>query len=282
MVPLFIALGMLFSPHINQAAVSIYSIEKVYLGRFGGIWGADVNQLGYYATVVMVWSVFLLSNDKINKVFYGFIQFVCIFTILISGMRTGIVVYSFSLILISFVSKKIRAVLMLNIFIIIIFAFLLMLILPFIVEQFDLASIVDRFSLDLFLGQLTGESGDGHLGNMYKKWYEIFSSNPALGALLFSMGGYWKFPDSLVIFYFANAGLIGVGLLFMFLFFSLYKLLKLKLYIGLFLFLFMCAFSFKGNFPLNNFSMFLFILVIYMNDYSLIETDKHKKKELIS
>lgn len=281
MVPLFIALGMIFSPYVNQTAIVIYNIEETFFGRFGGIWGADVNQLGYYATVVMVWSVFLLSNDKIDKVFYSFVQFICIFVILMSGMRTGIVVYAFSLILVAFLSIKIRKVLLLNIIAIIAFSLLIVIISPFIADKFDLVSILERFSVDLFIGQLTGESGDAHLGNMYKKWYEIFSSNTAVGDLLFSMGGYWKFPDSLVIFYFANTGLIGVGLLLTFLMFSLFKLLKLRLYIGLFLFIFMFSFSFKGNFPLNNFSMFLFILVIYLNDYSVASAVKQKSKSYI-
>ena len=282
MVPLFIAIGMFFSPQVNQAATIIYGIEQIYDGRFGGVWGKNVNQLGYYATVIMVWSVFLIASGRIGKFFYGFVQFVCIFIILISGMRAGIVVYLFSLILTSFLSKQIRSVLILNITTAIIFAFVLILISPFIVEKFDLELIVNRFSLELFFGQLTGNSGDAHVGNMYKKWFEIFFSNPDLGDLLFSMGGYWKFPDSFVIFYFANAGLVGVGLLLVFLMLCLYKLIHRKLYIGLFLFLFLGGMAFKGNFPLNNFSMFVFTLIIYMNDFLEVETYKQKNTEFIS
>ncbi|MEF1340505.1 hypothetical protein REH81_27705, partial [Vibrio rotiferianus] len=74
----------------------------------------------------------------------------------------------------------------------------------------------------------------------------------------------WKFPDSLIIYYFANAGLIGFFLLIIFVIIQIRAIFRIKAPFLLFLLVFLVVISFKGNFPMNNLSMFVFTLVGFL------------------
>jgi hypothetical protein len=272
LTPLLISSAMFFLPNVSAKLMSIYGVEKVHYLRFGGVWGSDVNQLGYYAAVVLVWSSFLLAYRKINIVYYGAIFLVCLSLTLLSGMRTGLVVFFASFILVSFFSKKYRKALSFNAGILVLMSFFIAFLVSTSLNIVDFDVIFDRFSFELFVDQLTGQSGDGHIGNMYEKWFLIYSNEQNIWNILFSFNSAWKFPDSFVIYYFSNCGLVGVFLLVVFVGICFLMIVKSGNYAGLMVLALLFAVSFKGNYPVNNMSMFIFTLIFVL--------ESHLKREL--
>jgi len=263
MTPLLISMAMLISSSFNTLIVAIYGIDKQYDLRFGGIWGRDVNQLGYYCSILLIWSTSLLAFKKINVAFYCFVFLICIILTLLSGMRTGLAVFIVSFAIVSLISKQYRTALIYNVSILFSTLFLLILLLPFLDGLIDIENILDRFSFELFWEQLSGSSGDGHIGNMFVKWLTAFSNEENIGHILFSFDASWKFPDSFILYYLANGGLVGVFLLVIFMLYCLYLIVKTKSYTGFMVLMVVTAVAFKGNYPMNNMSMFIFTLLIY-------------------
>ena len=263
-IPVLISLLMYFNESINDLFVSLYGIERQHSVRHAGIWGRDVNQLGYYATVLIFFNICLYHYKMISKRIVVFVVFLSLVAIVISGMRLGIYVLGVLLIFFSFIYKKpiVRLIVLIKL------ALLLSLIGysyyiisddPFIVEY-----LMKRFDFGLFVSDLSGESG-AHVGKMYAKWYDIFTSKNDLTDFLFSMYPAWKHPDSLIIFYFANHGLIGFTLFVFFITYLLIRLFKFNFpYIPTFIVSFLFIVSFKGNFLFNNMGMFLFVFVMHI------------------
>ena len=123
----------------------------------------------------------------------------------------------------------------------------------------------ERLSLNLFFSQLSGDSSDGHVGNMYKKWLTKFLDNQNILDILFSFDPTWKFPDSLVLFFVANNGVIGIilSILLISILFSLMR--KSQNYLALFALIFSIIVSFKGFYPFNNIGMFIFLILMKYN-----------------
>ena len=264
-IPIFISLIMYFDESINSFFTSLYNIGKQHSQRYAGIWGRDVNQLGYYATLYLFFNICLYHYKKISKhLFVIFVTFSLV-AIIISGMRLGIFVLGTLLIAFAVLYKN--PVLSLKS----LTKYTLLLLLlgvaySLVVENgYIVKYLMQRFDINLFFSDLTGSSGRGHVGKMYAKWYEIFTQKDDLYDTLLGMYPKWKFPDSLVIFYFANHGLIGVMFLVLFIGVMLKMLYKFNFpYIPTFILFFSIIVSFKGNFIFNNMGMFLFTFIIYI------------------
>ena len=90
-LPIIIAILMFHIPVIHSFFANLYNIEQYYMfNRAAGIWGKDVNQLGYYSSVFIIFSSFLISMKKINTWFGLLLLMISLYAILISGMRTGL------------------------------------------------------------------------------------------------------------------------------------------------------------------------------------------------
>jgi len=262
-IPLLISLIMYFDESINDLFVSLYSLERQHPIRYAGIWGRDVNQLGYYSTLYLFFNLCAYHYKVISKYIAIFAVTLSLVAIIISGMRLGIFVLGFLFIFLSFIYRKS----IVSFTALIKFALSLLLIGYSSYIIFDNPYLIDyllnRFDVGLFISDLSGT--DAHVGKMYLKWYNIFSSNNDLSDILFSMHPAWKHPDSLVIFYFANHGLIGVTFIVFFIIYVFMLLAKLNFpYIPVFIALFLFIVSFKGNFIFNNMGMFLFTFIIYI------------------
>lgn len=273
-IPLFLGLFMIVSPHFNQLISSIYHVDLTYIDRFGSIWGRDVNQFGYYSTIIMFISLILLKINKVKLSVGLFILVISIMSIALSGMRTGIVVLLISTMFSFFFFKN--SLLSVKYYIyLLLFSLVVIFLFYQDVEKYFIL-FIDRFNIVLFIDQLTGASGD-HVGGMYQKWYGIFANEADLFKILFSFYPEWKFPDSLVIFYFANGGLLGLLGVILFIILSIYHIMKIKENLVrqylLIILLFCIVISFKGNFIFNNISMFLFILLYF----ELLKYTKHRE-----
>ena len=262
-IPIMVAIFMFHIPIVNSFFSNIYNIDQYYMfHRAAGIWGKDVNQLGYYSSIFMIFSSFLIVKKKINYLFGILLLLISVYAVLISGMRTGLAAILFTVLFLSiFYKSPTFKVKYLFLIILISLSLVYLLALNFIPEEI-IKSIIERFDFELFSDQLTGASGDGHIGNMYAKWYNIFVQESTVLKALFSFDPSWKFPDSLVIFYFANNGLIGVLLLLIFIVFSIKIINSQKInYMRFLVLLFSVITAFKGLYPFNNVSMFIFTFI---------------------
>ena len=275
-MPLIMGFLMLAAPELNTLISDIYNVDLTYFNRFGSIWGRDVNQLGYYSTIVMFTTLILLKINKVKLSLGLIILILSIVSIALSGMRTGIIVLVGST-MFSFLFFK-KSLLSVKYYI---YLFFISLIAIFLFYQ-DLEKyfilLADRIDIELFIDHLSGET-DGHVGGMYQKMYGIFINETDILKILFSFYPEWKFPDSLVIFYFSNGGLLGLFGVIIFIFLSIYNIIKIKegsLRQYLFIVLLFClVISFKGSFIFNNISMFLFILLYF----ELLKYEKQRKAE---
>lgn len=263
-IPLVLSFLMLVSQVFGSAIGQLYSVEKVHPERFGGIWGNDVNQLGYYSTVVMFVVLTTLKIKKLNLLLGLIVLTLALACIALSGMRTGLIVlFGTTAFSVLFFKNSLLSLRYYS-YLILIFSFFVPIYFDDIYGYYSLA--VDRFNPTLILEQLSGKS-EGHLGTMYAKWFNIFVAEGNLSRILFSFYPEWKFPDSLVIFYFANGGLVGVAGCILFMMYSLFKMMRIrekiiKQYL-LITILFAVIISFKGSFIFNNISMFIFTFLYF-------------------
>jgi hypothetical protein len=258
--PIIISVIMYFIPSIG-----VFFDMSQHPGRFGGVWGKDVNQLGYYATLVIIFSCFLLYYKKIKLFFAVSFILLSLFAILISGMRTGLFLLVLLLPVMTVVYKD--PLINLNQ----LFKFCLILVgvglIVYFLDYSLFSIVIERFDVYRLISDISGASNNGQIGNMYSKWLTSFAANSNLLDILFSFNYEWKFPDSLIIFYLANGGLLGAFFLLIFIkiVFLLIKNNNFN-YILVFIALFSILVSIKGNFIFNNIGMFIFAYMIHSYD----------------
>ncbi len=259
-IPIFSSIAMYFSPPICRLLDSIYAVDH-YPGRFGGIFGRDVNQLGYHSTLLIIFASYLKVKKRINLVFYP-VVLLSLFTIGISGMRTGILLIVFFFPLLSIFSNfkiiKFRDIILFTL----ITASMSFFFNETILEQFQFFK--ERFSLHLIYNQITN-THQQHIGGMYEKVFTQMYHNDEPLSVLLSFKPEWKFPDSFIIFVFANGGLLGFFSFITFALFNAALITGSRLNDKAFLFfilLFNILICIKGNFMFNNVGMFIFVLTV--------------------
>ena len=284
-IPVIISLLMIFIPAFNDVIIKYYNIERTLYMRHGGIWGDDVNQMGFYSMLHMILSYTLYRIKKIPGYVMILMFVLSISTLLLSGMRTGLVVL-LGLMIFSglffgspFIARKHIAIVA---GITVVMLFLTSVAFPLYFE-----TIIARFDVYLFIEQLVGSSGDGHVGDMYLKWFSIFFNERNILDILFSFYPEWKYPDSLVIFILANSGLFGLvtSMLFVSALLTLSVMSNnnlLRQYV-IIIVLMLVAVSFKGIFAFNNIGMFLFVFLYYLiksesdRSFVMVCIDDYKK-----
>lgn len=260
-IPIFLSLSMYFFPDISSFLQSLYSLTS-RPDRFGGLFGRDVNQLGYYSTLMIIFSCFLRARKQIGILFY-LVVLISLFAIVISGMRTGffllIVLFVFFTLTTRFQMMRIKDVVVLGLTIV------LCLILFDNIFQNEIHYLKERFSLELLYNQALGKHGNVHIGTIYKKWFPIMFQNENIFSILFSLVPGWKSPDSFILFLLANGGLLGVFSFIMFALFNVSVICKAKIGnkpILFFVLFFNLIIGIKGNFMFNNVGMFLFVFIV--------------------
>lgn len=267
-IPVLLAIAMAVSPQINSLIMNLYHIERQHYFRMGGIWGIDVNQLGFYSTIVILFSFFLKKYDKVkNYIFYTVIVLSFV-SLILSGMRTGLIMLILVLPVLAIFFKKTSWVSIWNILKYLLIGGVLLGLLFFIFPSFfDLfMGVFERFNIQDLENDIegSGHTGQGHMGTMYKKWLSTFFNNDNPLDVIFSFYPEWKYPDALVLFFLANNGLFGMFFLFGFIASIIKKMLQTKRYDFFLFFFFSMIISIKGNFILNNFYMFMSVIIIYL------------------
>ena len=276
LTPLIISLAAFVSPFAFSIMSKFYEIQIDYSGRYGGIWGRDVVQLGYYASVVMLACSYLVLFKNLPVLTFSIAFFVCLLTVFMSGTRVGLIAYFLSCFL-TYVFIGYRYVDLKKVFLLF-FVLSTCAVLLVSYSNFDISRITNRFNVFLLFDQLTGKSA-GHLGEMYPKWLKKWGEETNFYKLIFSLDPSWKYPDSLILFLIANGGLLCIVSFILFCGIQIYRIFftsisPCKMFL-VHIFIFLCAVSIKGNFVVNNFSMFLFVLV-----YKLLEQEDNRTKVL--
>ena len=262
--PVLVSLFCWLLPSMQSILSPIYSFQEGYFGRYGGIWGNDSVQLGYYGAVVIFVASFFKMTRQIGLLLYLICALICIVTIMISGTRVGLV----GIVLSSFITYLIFGQKMISFSSLVkvglVLAFIVLIAGKFLVSDFS--KVVERFNLFLLYAQISGAS-EGHIGQMYPKWLGEWAQVQSVWRNLLSYDPSWKFPDSLILFVLANGGLIGSSLLVTFTLLQVKFLIKMPVSALKFflvqLLIFLAAVSLKGNFVVNNFSMFLFSTLFF-------------------
>lgn len=263
-VPILLSLLLFLFREVEPFIYSLYKQERYEgIGRFGGIYGKDVNTFGMYASLFFLYVSYLKINNKLNPFFSILFIALAVFCILISGMRTGLLVgfpaicyfiylkYSFNKMLFVISLSVFSSILFLNI----LFYF-------DVINNVFYESILGRFSLDNLAQSLRTDDGGGNLNHAIR-WLDELLDNRSL-TISVLLAGYdvgINFVDNLYFYLFIKHGLFMVLLvLILFLYCFYYGVKKSSIFLLLAIFAFVV--SFKGIFVLNEYFL-LFLILIY-------------------
>lgn len=269
-LPLVLSLiGFMYEP-FDLFIKTYYKFDKnfvdmnMYYKRYGGVFGNDVNQLGFYSSLMILFTFFLKEKGLINKLMFYFIISISLFLTIQSGMRTGLVlIIPFLLFGVLFGYLKLFSR---NEFIV----FIAILVFSFFVfnigKYIDITNIsITRFSIDQLETDMF--SGKVHASGMYVRWLpRMIIKNHDIISLMFATLPSWKFPDSLILFMLGNNGLIGLSLYFIMILILFRKIFILgvdknsKFYL-IWLLSFSFFSGFKGGYTLNNYGMLIIVII---------------------
>lgn len=269
-IPVFLSVFMYFIPSFDSQLTSFYGIERFpLLNRFGGVFGIDVNALGMYATLTLILSLLLMGN---NMFVTGlFIFSFSLFCIMLSGMRTGLLVTVATSFIFIF-NKRTRLISVKNILIsLIVVAFLFTLFIRFSSDGF-LEIITNRFSLSR-LGQDVNGSDDGNLGQAINYFKNTLGDVNITGYnILSGVESRLIYVDNFYIYLFLKYGVYPLIVIFIA---SLKALLKIKNVMIRYLIIFSLIVSCKGIFVIGNYYVILTLLIICVyNVYDRRKVDR--------
>lgn len=231
-------------------------------GRFGGVFGPDVNTLGLYSTIVFIFLIFILRNCSVLKKLFSAVILVPIASLIISsGTRVGIIAAIMAAAVSILLSKK---------SIPLVFVWIRQT--CWAAGYIILATLVTpNVYLANSISRITGGSayvGDFQTGNLATATNHLKATvkNDFSGVdFLIGKSANLKFVDSLWVDFFIKYGLIGFCFLILLGFPLLLRTINTSKKDGLILFatVFTLAVSLKGLFPLAGYFISFASLVAY-------------------
>lgn len=256
-LPLVISIAMYFKI-LPSSIASLYddalAIDPL---RYGGIFGPDVVSLGAYGGILATFCLLRWSATSNGLPILIFNSALMVFVAIISGSRTGIILYGMVSLLIFgrlfFISAEFTSRLKVF-FLIALMVAALNWVAPF---------LPDRFAIEILLSHAFGSDDGVHVGSMYQKLMPQFWLSATPSSLLIGVDYEWDKPDSLYLFMLAQFGLLGsvvfVGtvayLIFLTNIGNLYRLVLLVMFLAL---------AYKGLFFIANYFIFMSIFFYYL------------------
>lgn len=263
-LPIVFSLLMFHNQNIETILLSFYGMEKYpAFGRYGGVFGKDVNALGIAASILFFLTMILRYKKSISLVVALVIVFLSLYAIVLSGMRTGILVIFTALIIFHFKIK----ILNFN-YIFLSIGGLFLLVLSIYNLNDNIKNLVDyilsRFSIDSFMKGFNDNDDGDNLKVAIAYFYdtiknEVFDAK----AILFGINSSLNYVDNFYVFSFIKYGLVFVGISIVVLFMILKRAFVQNDYIFLLLFLISITLALKGLFVLNDYYMFIVIFILY-------------------
>jgi len=263
-LPIVFSLLMFHNQNIETILLSFYGMEKYpAFGRYGGVFGKDVNALGIAASILFFLTMILRYKKSISLAVALVIVLLSLYAVVLSGMRTGVLVIFTALIIFHF---KVKVLNFNYIFLSIGGLFLLVLSIYNLNDNIrDLVDyILSRFSIDSFLKGFNGNDDGGNLKVAIAYFYntiknEVFDAK----AILFGINSSLNYVDNFYVFSFVKYGLVFVGISIVVLFMILKRAFVQNDYIFLLLLLISITLALKGLFVLNDYYMFIVIFILY-------------------
>ncbi len=263
-IPIILSILMFFNSSIEQALLSFYNVGRYpAFGRYGGIFGEDVNALGIYASLVLILNMALYKYNKIHLILFISVISVSLFVIILSGMRTGFLVFFGLLLFFNFKLKILNYRILLSI---LAFSIAVLSILYYYNEssQALIEYIINRFSISHLLNGLSSSEGGGNLRHAIDYFHRTVGNLEFnIYTILFGLDSSINFVDNFYVFLFLKHGLFGVVLFIMPVFYFLVLTIQQKNYIGLYFLLASIVIALKGIFIINNFYMLIVLFTIY-------------------
>jgi len=262
--PIVLSILMFFNNGIEQVLLSFYGVGGYpAFGRYGGIFGVDVNALGLYASFTLLLNMILYKYNKVHLTLSFFVISISIFAISISGMRTGLLVL-FGLLLIMNFRLKVLNYKILLFYACFLLATLLILYNYNTSSQVLIDYILNRFSISHLINELNANEGGGNLRHAIAYFYRVIDGLEFnVYTVLFGLNPSLNFMDNFYIFLFLKHGLLATILFLILSLYSIFLTIQHSNYIGLYFLLVSLVMAFKGLFIINNFYMFIVLFMAY-------------------
>jgi len=264
-IPVILSFLMFIDHRVEALVLHFYHLEKYPgFGRYGGVFGQDVNSLGLYSTLILWLSIVLYKLKLIKRSFFIFFIIISLFDILLSGMRTGILVFFGALL---FFNKRLKLINFKRIFVIAISFIVLLVILfrniPILSKIKDY--IIDRFSIHQLMQNLGLEAKGSNLHVAIDYFYRV-TKNYSLdfSSFLFGMNSKLVYVDSFYIEMFIKHGAISIILLFLIFLYYLKKSIKAKNYFDIYLLFVTAIIGIKGTFIVYQIYMFILLFASFI------------------
>ena len=269
MLPIVVSCFMFLSPALEVLVTNFYDLS-IYpaFGRYGGAFGKDVNALGLISSVLILFVLVLLKFDAVSRIVVALAFFFCLFGVILSGMRSGLLVLLGTLILFNWKLKLVEKKHVILGSIATIFFFLAAF---WYIFDSDLVSYISsRFSMTNLVRDFSAGRDGGNLRVAIDYFYRTLD-NVEITAYkaLFGIDSSLNYVDNLYVFLFVKHGIIALLVFSLILAYFMINTLLISNYFLLALIVFSAILSIKGIFVLSNTYMFITTLMhIFWNSKS--------------
>jgi len=267
-VPVILSVIMFFFPNIEKIILSFYGFHKYpAFGRYGGFFGSDVNTLGIYSSLILLLGMIFSKFNLVHKWILFSILVLAVFDIVLSGMRTGLIVF-FGLLFIF--NKKLNILnykyIFLSLILIITTLFFIYIINPDL--QILIDYIIKRFSIYKLLtdfGLTDSSISGGNLHTAINYFYRILDGRE-INYYNFFLGIDYNldYVDNFYIYLFIKNGLLTNIFYIGFLVFLIFQFYKDKNFMGMYLSIVTLIIGIKGTFVIYQLYIVLLMFILYV------------------
>lgn len=286
-IPLLMNISMYLVPSLNIKLVQLYGVTPYpNMTRFGGIYGADVNNMGFYATLVIIVACIFYKYNVEKLIWVVTSTILALINIILSGMRAGIIAIVATIVIMTithFFSRKRKCQLSKNKLKVLM---LMSLVIPITITIFQLlfpnyliTYVTERFSIKHFIKDFADfGTGQGNLYMMY--WfYEKCVSLCRNHSIIFGYDTIVDFVDNFYLYIYIKYGLFGISAILIFIVIAFFKNRKNPIKNDLlFWLLFGSIIAMKGIFVLD--SRFIFIVAFMLSFYNVFQNRMIKNNDI--
>ncbi len=267
--PLILSILMFHFNLLESFILNLYHLEKYpAFGRYGGVFGRDVNALGIYGSLVLIATIVLRSLKLISTSSSIIYFIISLYAIVLSGMRTGILVFVGLAFIYQYRLKVLNYKYIISIF-------LLLFVSIFIIYNTNETAkdLIDFFLIRFSPSYLIQSAGIGNpdhsnlqtainyfirtLGTKEVNFYNI------LTGIDYNL----VFVDNFYIFVFLKFGLLIISFIVLTGIYLLKKSFDKRDYIVTYFILASFTIALKGIFIINNAYMFMILFIIFIWRY---------------
>jgi hypothetical protein len=264
-MPIFLSILMFHNSDVSTEVLSFYGLEKYEgFGRFGGAFGKDVNSLGMYSSLTLIFAM-ILHRIKLARFSLALIIIILsLYAVVLSGMRAGLLVYFSMLIILNIKLKIINYnYLFTLISVIMLYAYIYYLTNENSNELLNF--IFDRYSLSVFLSDFDYSGDGGNLNHMIKYFYLTLGDKKVdLYQSLFGVDSGINFVDNFYVNVFLKHGLLFITTTLILVIYYIIKFLKTNNMILMYFFISTLIIAIKGTFIYGNYYMFLVLFASHV------------------